>query len=224
MLGLGLCSCLVPIAQRLFDSKDDYSNFLERHLEFFNAHPYMASFALGALARLEEDAIVKNWADTRPIEIFKERLCGPLGAIGDNLFWKMIRPMSLLIGMCISFFAGWAGLISAFLIYNAFHFFIRVWGVYQGYRKGFDIIRDLSISGTQKIIDLFQKISSTILGFTIVTGMVWSSRQLPEAAGNIPFLVLLIISLLIAWPKKVSTEMSILIIILISITFGLMIQ
>ncbi len=55
-------------------------SFLKRHLGFFNAHPFFASYALGAISRLEED----NPGNHELVDRFKNALIGPLGAIGDQ--------------------------------------------------------------------------------------------------------------------------------------------
>ena len=52
MLALGFCFCLVSIVRRLFNDKQKQSEFLMLHLAFFNSHPYMVSYALGAIANL----------------------------------------------------------------------------------------------------------------------------------------------------------------------------
>ncbi|UCE07709.1 MAG: PTS mannose/fructose/sorbose transporter family subunit IID, partial [bacterium] len=150
LLGLGFCFCLIPIARRLFNSKEELVNFLQRHLDFFNSHPYMATYALGAIANIEEQAIVKKWEDKRPISVFKTRVIGPLGAIGDIFFWQLIRPALGVLGIVLLFLIGIWGTVNYLIVYNAIHFFVRIKGLVDSYSKGFDIVRDLSLRGTQK--------------------------------------------------------------------------
>ena len=90
MLGLGFCYCLIPIAKRLFKEDQKRINFLKRHVGFFNSHPYMACYALGSIANIEQQAVIKKWEDRKPIDTFKTRIMGPLGAIGDTLFWQLL--------------------------------------------------------------------------------------------------------------------------------------
>ncbi len=66
MLGLGFCFCVIPVARRLYESKQERSDFLRRHLDFFNAHPYFVGFCLGAVTKLEEESLLKKWAAKRP--------------------------------------------------------------------------------------------------------------------------------------------------------------
>lgn len=221
MLGLGICFCLIPIAKRICETEEQYRNFLERHLDFFNSHPYMASFALGSITKLEEEAILKNWDDYQPITIFKERLCGPLGAIGDNIFWRLLKPLSAALGVGCSILFGWIGVVLLLVFYNFFHFSVRASGIYLGFRKGFDIIRDISISGTKKYVDILRNITAFAIGMLTIITAYWSKTV---DKGLTIFLLTFGVSLLITIPKKLSVEMSIIIVISISITLGLMIS
>ena len=113
-------------------------------MEFFNAQPYFASFALGATARLEEQNSVERWDSARPISVFKNRLCGPLGAIGDRLFWGTVRPLAAMIGVFVTLFFGIIGPILLFVIYNIPHIYLRYYGISKGYKLGFDVVRELN--------------------------------------------------------------------------------
>ena len=117
MLNLGFCYSILPILKKLYKTEEERKSFLKRHMEFFNAHPYFASFALGATARLEEQNSVERWSSTRPITVFKNRLCGPLGAIGDKLFWGTVKPLAAMIGVFTTLFFGIVGPILLFVIY-----------------------------------------------------------------------------------------------------------
>lgn len=223
MLGLGLCFCLIPIAQRICRTKEELISFLQRHLDFFNAQPYMASYALGALTKLEEQAIRQKWNDKRPITIFKERVSGPLGAIGDTLFWQLLKPLSACIGIILTLVIGWVGILIAFIFYNTFHLYVRIMGIYEGYKQGFDIIRKLSIRGSQKYITLIRSILNGMVGVLFVVACYWSSTQQYGLKGLILFVAMVIFSIGLTSRKKLSIELSIIIILSISITVGLMI-
>jgi mannose/fructose/N-acetylgalactosamine-specific phosphotransferase system component IID len=246
MLGLGLCFCLIPIAKRLYSTKEEMIDFLQRNLDFFNAHPYMASYAIGSLARLEEQAIQQNWSDKKPIAIFRERLCGPLGALGDTLFWQLIKPLSACVGVIVTLFWGWVGIFASFIVYNIFHFYIRSRGIYMSYKKGFDIIRDLSIRGTQKYVTGFRISLNICTGFMFGAFIYWIAKkyyllpnfplildkrikenvlQMGVSVKAILFFLLIttLAAVLNRTSKLLSVGFTIVIILMISITFGLMI-
>ncbi len=222
MLGLGLCFCMIPVARRICQDETELRNFLYRHLDFFNAHPYMASYALGALTRLEEQAIFQKWDDKRPITIFKERICGPLGAIGDALFWQFVKPFSAIIGVIMSLMFGFIGVIIFLVIFNIPHIYFRIDGIFKGYFKGFDIIRDLSISGTRKYFSRLNLIMSIFLGFLTVVAGYWIYTEGHGKTGVFVYIPMVFLSAGLTYGKKLSMIMNIAIMISISILIGLM--
>lgn len=49
----GWAFSLIPALKKLYPNKDDASQALKRHLEFFNTHPYIAAPILGVTLALE---------------------------------------------------------------------------------------------------------------------------------------------------------------------------
>ncbi len=174
MLGLGFCFSAIPFIKRLYKTGKAREECLRRHLVFFNSHPYYASWCLGAVAKLEEEARRKKWDDSRPIEIFKERLMGPLGAIGDGLFWNGIKPAAAGLSILLALVAGWVAIPVFLVLYNIPHLLVRAAGVREGYRKGFDIVSDLSVRKYQKWFDLVALMGALAAGLCMIAGMRWS--------------------------------------------------
>ncbi len=167
MINLGFCYSILPILDKLYKNVEDRSKFLQRHLEFFNAHPYFASFALGATARLEEQNLIEHWPSEKPITMLKARLCGPLGAIGDKLFWRTVRPLVAIIGVLVTLFYGIAGPIVLIVLYNIPHIYLRYYGVVKGYALGFDIVRELSKRKFEKYSNYLQLTGVIVIGLFI---------------------------------------------------------
>jgi len=197
MLNLGFCYCILPVLDVLKLDKKERIAFLQRHLEFFNAHPYFASFALGATARLEEQYYREKWPSPRPIVVFKDRLCGPLGALGDRLFWGTIRPLVALLAVLISVLWGYWGPIFLFVFYNVAHFYFRYFGVMRGYEMGFDIVRELSKRRYESYVHVLGGIGAVFLGFFLGYFALSS-----EAAGAILFALSFGISLIFIRLRK----------------------
>src|SRR5258706_12409207 len=65
-----------------------YRSALARQSRYFNAHPYLAGIAVGALTRAELDGV-----DSVRIERFRTALAGPLGSVGDRLVWASWLPL-----------------------------------------------------------------------------------------------------------------------------------
>jgi len=223
LLGLGFCFCLIPIARRLFNSKEELIDFLQRHLDFFNSHPYMATYALGAVANIEEQAYVKKWEDKRPISVFKTRVMGPLGAIGDTLFWQLIRPILGFVGIILLALIGTWGAVVYLLVYNFIHVGIRIKGLVDSYSKGFDIVRDLSMRKTQKYFRTMKYVFASLLGGGIAIIMNNLVYEPASWQGIVVFSFSLIVSFLLVRRQKVNIDLLVVIIICSSIILGLVI-
>jgi len=223
LLALGFCFCLVPIARRLMNSKSELAEFLQRHLEFFNSHPYLATYALGAVANIEEQAIVKRWEDKRPIIVFKNRIIGPLGAIGDSLFWQLIRPaLGALTIVLLWIFGAWAS-IFYLVAYNMAHLTVRFKGLFDSYAKGFDVIRILSLRGIQKYLNPLKSLVSMLLGVELVVLM----RKIQVETGSwkaiVIFAAAAVVSFLAIRKQNITIDLVILIVICGSTIIGLVI-
>jgi PTS system mannose-specific IID component len=106
---------------------------MAREARYFNAHPYLAALAVGALARAEVDG-----APPEQIERFRNALVGPLGSVGDQLFWAGWLPCCAMIAL-LAYGLGASTLFIVLLFlgaYNAGHIAMRVWGLDAGWRSG----------------------------------------------------------------------------------------
>lgn len=135
LLGNGIGFCVEP-ALRLLPGGEGgpaYRAALARQSQYFNAHPYMAAVAVGALARAELEG-----ESPAKIERFRTALCGPLGSVGDRLVWAAWLPACSIAALAaFGFGVGTAGVIFVFLaIYNAGHLTLRAWGLSAGLDHG----------------------------------------------------------------------------------------
>jgi PTS system mannose-specific IID component len=135
LLGNGIGFCLEPALRRLPGGRDGaaYREALARQSQYFNAHPYMAAAAVGALARAELD----GEAPERIIR-FRTALCGPLGSVGDRLVWASWLPLCSIVALgAFGLGAGATGTLLIFLaLYNFGHFGLRLWALQAGYTHG----------------------------------------------------------------------------------------
>ncbi|MHB2154624.1 PTS system mannose/fructose/sorbose family transporter subunit IID [Calditrichota bacterium GD2] len=175
MVSVGFCFVLSPIGQKICKNKEEYVAFLKRHLGFFNAHPYFASYAMGAIARLEQQM---HNQDTETIERFKNALISPLGAIGDRCCWAVLRPAALIFGLVgMAYYESLElkslHLLLTFVLYNIPHIHIRLKGIIDGYQSGFDIYKKLKIENFEKLLNFFKIIGIIGLGMLIA----WNLRE-----------------------------------------------
>lgn len=160
LISVGFGICLFPIMQRLYQDVSSRKAFLQRHLKFFNAHPYMASYALGVSIRLEEAFARGDDEACNKLERVKELLASVLGAVGDRLFWFTIKPFSLIIGICGLFLSKTAlqvtiSLIITFLVYNVPHIYLRLKGILEGYEYGMEIYRRFNKQRFRRISNMY---------------------------------------------------------------------
>jgi len=200
LLGLGFCFSAIPIMKRLYQTPEEQSAFLIRHLTFFNAHPYFASWCLGAVAKLEEEALQRQWPDTNPITVFKERLAGPLGSIGDQYFWNGLKPLSSGLGVTLGILIGWLAIPVFFLVYNIPHIYIRFKGLWLGYKKGFDIISDLSLRKFSRVFQTLSTLGIFVAGLCVSVAAKWNWHQSFEHLAI--FLITVVVTLLSLYRHK----------------------
>jgi mannose/fructose/N-acetylgalactosamine-specific phosphotransferase system component IID len=171
LLSVGFAFALVPVANTLYSEKEQRIAFLKRHLKFFNAHPYFAAYALGAITRVESEA-ARNEGDLNQVDRFKNALIGPLGALGDQMFWGTIKPAAILLGVIAvlitdNIYTFLYLFIFLLLLYNVPHLYIRYYGIVEGYRKGFEVYRLIKLDRYRKYRNFYVALGALSLGFII---------------------------------------------------------
>ncbi|SNC88981.1 PTS system mannose/fructose/sorbose family transporter subunit IID [Streptococcus pneumoniae] len=78
MQNLGWAYTLIPAIKKLYTKKEDQIAALERHLEFFNTHPYVAAPVMGVTLALEEERANGVEIDDAAIQGVKIGMMGPL--------------------------------------------------------------------------------------------------------------------------------------------------
>ncbi len=173
LMGTGIGFCVEPVLRLLPGGAHGaaYRDALARESRYFNAHPYLAAVAVGALARAELDGVPGD-----RIERFRTALCGPLGSVGDRLVWAGWLPVcSLLALAAFGLGAGAAVVLAIFLgAYNAGHLGLRAWGVDAGWRSGLRVAPALS-----------GRLFRVGPGYLARTGAYLSGVALPIALGRV---------------------------------------
>ena len=143
MQGVGLGYGAEPLLRGLFGGDGPrYREALGRASGFFNANPYLAPAAVGAEARAEADGIPGP-----QIERLRTALCGPLGSLGDRLFWTGLVPAlasAAVAGVALG--SGvWAVLVFV-LVHNLVRGVLSIWLLELGWRHGVGIGGAISMS------------------------------------------------------------------------------
>jgi len=146
MIGAGFGFTILPTLRRVYrDDPQGLEEAVNRHSEHFNAHPYLANLALGAVCRMEMEG-----RDPEEIRRFKLAVRGPLGSLGDSLVWAGWRPTVVLAALALAL-AGASPTATVFfflITYNLGHFLLRVGGFAVGLERGSqvgDALRKLSL-------------------------------------------------------------------------------
>ena len=214
MIALGFIWILIPVAKKLCSSIEEQSDFLKRHLRSFNANPYLASYAVGAVVKLEEDKIPGE-----QITRFKESLQGPLGALGDRLIWQNLRPALLILGIILSQITGVLGALSFFLIFNLHQVYLRARGIIKGYTLGFELSSDLTKGYLQSMTKWSGRMGAFLLGILFVLKSHPTGSE-PFRAENIILLSLFSLLSFLAFKRNINPNYT----LLISVVFFLLIK
>lgn len=136
--GLGALYVLAPALRRFYRG-EALREALQRHLGYFNTHPFLAPAVLGATLNLEA-AHSRGESPDVTSEDFSRMIMAPYAAMGDAFFWGGMRPLAAGVAL---FFAVrqslWAPLV-LLLVFNLPQLVCRWYGLTTGWREGLGVI------------------------------------------------------------------------------------
>lgn len=163
----GWAYAMIPAIKKLYTNKDDQVAALQRHLEFFNTHPYVASPIIGVTLALEEDRANGAPVDDVAIQGVKVGMMGPLAGVGDPVFWFTLRPMLGALGASLAMSGNILGPIIFFAVWNIVRWAFMWYTQEFGYTAGTKITQDLSGGLLQKVTQ-----GASILGMFVLGALV----------------------------------------------------
>lgn len=196
---IGFALALKPALQRIYTDTEQFKAALLRHLQIFNTQPYMGSFVLGNIARMEERAAASPdpEAELKNMPGVKQALASSFAAIGDRVFWGRMKPMTtqlcLLVWAGCGFY-GWlltgsqadvplgvllAGPLSGIAFYAVFSVYIRWKGLTAGYACGGSANCALDFANWPRLIKLLSaagfamSLGIVALAFALLAGLDW---------------------------------------------------
>lgn len=140
----GYAYSMIPALRKLYPNKKDLSAALQRHLVFFNTHPYLASPVLGVTLALEEDKANGAEVTDDAIQGVKVGMMGPLAGVGDPVFWYTVRPILGALGASMAINGNILGPILFFILWNLIRIAFLWYTQELGYKAGAAISSDLS--------------------------------------------------------------------------------
>ena len=140
----GWAYSMIPALRKLYPNKEDMAAALQRHLVFFNTHPYLASPIIGVTLALEEDKANGVEVDDEAIQGVKVGMMGPLAGVGDPVFWYTVRPILGALGASMAINGNILGPILFFILWNLIRIAFLWYTQELGYKAGAAISSDLS--------------------------------------------------------------------------------
>lgn len=230
MQGLGFASAIAPALKEIFKDKKARIEAYKRHLEFYNAHPYMASPVLGASINLEEKA-KGDAAGVSSAPKFKGMIMGPYGAIGDSFFWGSVRPMASVIGVLATLLWGWTGPVAFLLLYNGFHLWMRFYGLKAGVRDGTDVVGYIMSLDLPEWGVRLKYLTAAVLGVVSVV-LLWTLfveagvpvKKWVWVVAGFPAVVALVVALDLLFNRGLSISKLVYVVTLPLILYGLLLR
>lgn len=148
---------ILPGLEKIHTDKDDLSTSMKHNLEFFNTHPFLVNFVMGIVLSLEQ-----NKADIPTIRAVRVAAMGPLGGIGDALFWFTLVPITAGITSNMALTGNIAAPFIFLLVFNVVQFLVRYFLMHWSYNLGTDAIDLLTANAKE-----FTRAAS-ILGIIVV--------------------------------------------------------
>lgn len=159
MQGLGFFYCLVPWLSKV--SGDGFKDACHRHLGYFNTNPYMASYVLGAVSRLEEEGLGQDSVRVR------NNLMGPLGAMGDGYYWATLLPVAILLALAVSMFSIIAAPVVFLLVFNSVQLRNRWIYLIKGYHSAHSALQGAASLNNKTFSRSFDRLSMPMMGFIL---------------------------------------------------------
>ena len=126
------------------EDTEDLKISMGHNLEFFNTHPFLVTFVMGIGLSLEQQK-----ADIATIRAVRVAAMGPLGGIGDAIFWFTLVPIAAGICSNMAIEGNVMGPVLFLLIFNAVQFAVRFFLMYWSYNLGTKAIELLTANAKE---------------------------------------------------------------------------
>ncbi|MBE0598806.1 MAG: PTS system mannose/fructose/sorbose family transporter subunit IID [Desulfuromonadales bacterium] len=190
---LGSLYAIVPALRFLYRG-EALTLACQRHLEYFNTHPFMASPVLGTLLALEEKSC-RGEKTYLGVQEFRRMIMAPYAAVGDALFWGGLRPAAAAVALLFALRESlWAPVVFL-LMFNLPHLFFRFFGLVQGYVQGLKIVEVIQGRRLPDLAIRFKEATVVLLGGACAALAFFTTRAeaLPAGWGLVaaPLVILL---------------------------------
>ena len=175
MQAAGWLYSIIPGLEKIHTNKNDLAASMSHNLEFFNTHPFLVTFVMGIVLSLEQ-----NKVDIPTIRAVRVAAMGPLGGIGDALFWLTLVPITAGITSNMAINGNAAAPIIFLVIFNAVQFALRFWLMNWSYKLGTGAI-DALTANMQAFTRAASIMGVFVVGCLVVTmGGTQINLQIPN--------------------------------------------
>ena len=126
------------------EDTEDLKTSMAHNLEFFNTHPFLVTFVMGIVLSMEQQK-----ADVATIRAVRVAAMGPLGGIGDAIFWFTLVPIAAGIGSNMAIQGSIAGPIVFLALFNIVQFAVRFFLMHWSYKLGTSAIEALTANAKE---------------------------------------------------------------------------
>jgi mannose/fructose/N-acetylgalactosamine-specific phosphotransferase system component IID len=170
MQGIGMGHAAEPLLRELGESDAArQAEAVVRSAEFFNCHPYLAGVALGATVRAEYEGVPGP-----QIVRLRTALCGPLGALGDRLFWTGVVPLMVsAAALAVVEGAGLTAIVVLLVVYNTLRLATGAWSLEAGLRSGIRVSGEIAGSWLTRSAERVGPAAGLMIGIAIPKVAAW---------------------------------------------------
>ncbi|MFB4168367.1 PTS system mannose/fructose/sorbose family transporter subunit IID [Virgibacillus sp. JSM 102003] len=161
MQAAGWLYSILPGLRHVHKNKKDLSKSMKDNMEFFNTHPFLVTFIMGIILAMEGKK-----EDREAIRGIKVATMGPLGGIGDAMFYLTLLPITAGIGASLAVDGNVLGPVVFLISFNIIHFGVRFGLMSYGYKTGVKAIAKMK-EGTRHVSR-----AASIVGLTVVGGLI----------------------------------------------------
>ena len=164
---IGYLYAMIPTLKKAYKDKpkEELSQAMHRHLEFFNTCPQMVQPVLGVTSAME---LEEGNTAAEAVSGLKVAMMGPLAGVGDSIIYMTILLICLLLAVTFGIEGNPIGLLLCFVLWNGVSQSFKFAGARLGYREGTKLI-DRIRGG-----DFIKRFSfmASVVGLTMVGGLI----------------------------------------------------
>lgn len=161
---LVFCASMTPVLKKLYQTDEELSAALKRHLVFFNTEGIFGAIIQGITISMEEQRANGEPVTDEAITGIKTGLMGPIAGMGDAIVWAAVMPIIISIFLPFASSGSAIGGIMPLILYPLITILIAYGLIHNGYRLGKKSVVSLLHGGKMKSI-IF---TANVIGLTMM--------------------------------------------------------